>query len=228
MIIITGASKNIGKYLFYNYINQENVVGTYNKTPCTNLINNNLFYKVDISDYNSVVNFFKEIEKSLDNITLINCAGIIYSDFTHKSDPQKWKQVIDTNLIGTYHMIRAFLPIMREQNFGRIINLSSVAAQKGSPGISAYAASKAALWGLSKSIAQENGSNGITINNINLGYANIGMGIENVTEKYQQIIKDQIPSKIFCEPKDIFLTVEYLRNTSYLNGISIDLSGGLI
>ncbi len=140
----------------------------------------------------------------------------------------EWKKVIETNLIGTYYMIRVFLPIMRQQNYGRIINFSSVVAQKGIPGTSAYAASKSALWGLSKSLAQENGGKGVTINNINLGYVNIGMGIEQVPEIYQNSIKSQIPTQRFCEPEDILKTVEYIRNTSYLNGSSIDLNGALI
>jgi acetoacetyl-CoA reductase/3-oxoacyl-[acyl-carrier protein] reductase len=228
MIIITGASRSIGKYLFDNYQKNEIVVGTYlNTKPEDSELNDNLF-KVDISNFESVNTFYNSISENLTDITLINCAGTSYNAFTHKSDPAEWQKVINTNLVGTYNMIRAFLPKMREQNFGRIINFSSVVAQKGTPGVSAYAASKAGLWGLTRSLAQENGSKGITINNINLGYVNLGMGIEQVPETYQQIIKDQIPSKQFCEPEDILNTIEYLRNTPYINGTSIDLNGGLI
>jgi len=82
--------------------------------------------------------------------------------------------------------------------------------------------------GFSKILSTRNGNRGITINNINLGYVNMGMGIEQVPESYQTLIKDQIPTMKFCEPDDIFRTIEYLRNTSYINGSSIDLSGGLI
>jgi NAD(P)-dependent dehydrogenase (short-subunit alcohol dehydrogenase family) len=228
MIIISGASGSIGKYLFEKYSKNEEVFGTYfNTKPKENDLSGNLFH-ADISDYNSVNDFFRKIESCLNNITLINCAGISYNAYAHKSDPVQWKKVIDTNLIGTYNIIRAFLPKMREQNYGRIISFSSVIAQKGTPGVSAYAASKSALWGLAKSLAQENGSKGITVNNINLGYASLGMGIEQVPEAYRAAIKDQIPSKQFCEPTDIFKTVEYLRNTPYINGTSIDLNGGLI
>lgn len=227
MIIISGASRNIGKYLFDYYKENEIVFGTYFTTTPSVIDKENL-YKVDISDYNSVHTFFKQIEPFLSEITLINCAGISYNSFAHKSDPMEWKKVIETNLIGTYYMIRVFLPVMRQQNYGRIINFSSVVAQKGIPGTSAYAASKSALWGLTKSLAQENGSRGITINNINLGYVNMGMGIEQVPETYQDSIKSQIPTQRFCEPEDILKTIEYIRNTSYLNGSSIDLNGALI
>ena len=227
MIIITGASRSIGKYLFEKYSEEENVYGTYFSTPPENHPFKETLFQVDISDIHSVAQFFNQIENNLSEITLINCAGVSYNSFAHKSDPEEWKKVIDTNLTGTFYMIRALLPKMREQNFGRIINLSSVAAQKSTPGISAYAASKSGLWGMTKSICAENGSKNITINNINLGYVNLGMGIERVPELYQAIMKEQIPSKSFCEPEDIFSTIEYLRCTPYVNGTSIDVNGGL-
>lgn len=228
MIIITGASRNIGKYLFEKYSEKGNVIGTFFSTkPGPKTILDKLF-QVDVSDYESVSIFFEKIKTDLSEVTLINCAGISYNAFAHKSDVTEWRKVIDTNLLGTYHMIRVLLPFMREQNFGRIINFSSVVAQKATPGVSAYAASKSALWGLTKSLAQENGSKGITINNINLGYVNLGMGIEQVPENFQHLLKEQIPSKAFCEPQDIYNTIEYLRKTTYINGSSIDLNGGLI
>jgi acetoacetyl-CoA reductase/3-oxoacyl-[acyl-carrier protein] reductase len=228
MIIITGASRNIGKFLFERYFEYETAYGTYFTTPQEQSPFSKNMFKVDISDYSSVNQFYIQIKNLLNQITLINCAGISYNSFAHKSDPLEWKNVIDTNLVGTYNMIRCLLPIMREQKYGRIINFSSVVAQKSTPGVSAYAASKSALWGLAKTLSVENGSKNITINNINLGYVNLGMGIEQVPKPYQEIIKEQIPSKTFCDPKEIFNTIEYLRNNTYVNGSSIDLNGGLI
>ena len=146
--------------------------------------------------------------------------------FAHKSDAEKWKKVIEVNLIGTYNLIRQLLPHMRDSNFGRIINFSSVAAQKGIAGVSAYSASKSALWGMTKSIAVENASKGITINNINLGYAELGM-IEQVPDKYKETVINQIPTGKFCTKEDIFKCVEFLRENSYTNGSSVDLNGGL-
>ncbi len=228
MIIITGASKGIGQYLFHKY-EQENIpiIGTYNSTPQNSSLKSQNLFKVDIKNYESVLLFHSKIIEQLDNLTLINCASISDSTFTHKSNPEYWKEVIETNLIGTYHMIRVFLPFMREKGFGRIVNFSSVLAQKGTIGTSAYSASKSGLWGLTKSLAVENATKGITVNNINLGYANIGMGIEKVPDKFREQIILQIPTKAFCTPEDIFKTVEYMRNTTYLNGSSIDLNGGL-
>ena len=163
----------------------------------------------------------------MEEIVLYNCAGANYNALAHKVDIDEWTNVININLIGTFAFINSVLPIMREQKYGRIINFSSVVAQKGIPGTSAYSASKSALWGLAKSIASENANNGITINNLNLGYFNIGM-IENVSKKYQEAILKQIPANQFGNPQEIYNACEFLRNNNYMNGSSIDINGGLV
>jgi NAD(P)-dependent dehydrogenase (short-subunit alcohol dehydrogenase family) len=227
MIIITGASRGIGNYLFNSFLqtSEEAIIGTYfNSKPTENI---EMFAQLDVCNFEQINNFFQSKAAELKDITLINCAGITYNAFTHKSDPEIWKSVIETNLFGTYNFIRALLPIMREQKFGRIINFSSVVAVKPTLGISSYAASKSALWGFSKSVAVENAIFNITINNINLGYSELGM-IEAVPEEFKKNIIAQIPAGILCEPKDILNTVNYLKTTRYITGSSIDLSGGLI
>jgi NAD(P)-dependent dehydrogenase (short-subunit alcohol dehydrogenase family) len=228
MIIITGASRGIGKYLFYRFsLEGEKVIGTYNTTIINNDDKRN-YYQVNIVDTYSVDNWINTIYHDLNSIVLINCAGISYNSFAHKADIEKWSEVLKVNVVGTLIIIRHLLPIMREQNYGRIINFSSVVSTLPTPGVSAYASSKAALNGLSKSLAVENASKGITVNNINLGYADIGMGIEQVPAEYQKKLKYKIPQGVFCPPEDIFETVKYLIKTDYINGSSIDLNGGLI
>ena len=138
-----------------------------------------------------------------------------------------WAQVINVNLNGTYYLIRSVLPIMREQNYGRIINLSSIVAQTGVMGTSAYAASKAGLNGMIKSIALENAQKGVTINNINLGYFKVGM-INTVPVEMQEQIKSKIAVKEFGDPSNILNTINYIRESSYLNGACLDLNGGLV
>ncbi len=226
MIIITGASQGIGKYIF-DYYNNKNIdiIGIFNTTIPTNL--NEKYYKLDILNLKHVEELISHYKSILNNIVLINCAGINYNSFAHKSDPDKWKNVIDTNLYGTYNMIRSFLPLMREQKFGRIINFSSVVALSPTPGVSAYAASKSALWGLSKSIAIENASYNITINNINLGYSTLGM-IKEVPKDYLELLIKKIPANRLCDPESITNSIDFLMNTSYINGSSIDISGGLV
>ncbi len=227
MIIITGASGGIGSYLFERYKKSgSEVLGTYHTTKI-NFNNNDSLFQVDISNFSDVSSWLKRIEDKLDQIVLINCAGINYNSFAHKAEIEKWERVIKVNLVGTFNVIRCLLPYMREQNFGRIINFSSVTTVISTPGISAYAASKAGLLGMTKSLAIENGSKGITINNINLGYADIGMGIKDVPYDYATLIRNRIPSKEFCSPDDIFSTVNYIVSTKYINGSNIYLNGGI-
>ena len=226
MIIITGASRGIGNYLFEEFWHSgETVYGTYNTTfPDTD--KKEYLMKVDISNYSDVKNWINRIINKINKPTLINCAGINYTSVAHKADIDKWSEVINVNLIGTFNVIRELLPIMREEGYGRIINFSSVVAQTLVPGASAYAASKAGLWGLVRSIAIENARKGITINNFNLGYYNLGM-IEEVPKKYQDMLKKNIPTGEFGTPENIHKTIKLLMNTDYINGTSIDMNGGL-
>ena len=229
MILITGASKGIGRYLF-NRFKQDgfNVVGTYNST-IEGFEEDKMFYhKVDVSDAIAVKNLIESIQTSLTKIILLNCAGISYNSFAHKADSEKWSRVLDVNLKGSFNMIHELLPLMRNQEFGRIINFSSVIASLPTPGVSAYAASKAGLIGLTKSLAAENASKGITVNAINLGYVNLGMGVNDVPLAHQEKMIAQIPAGRFCEPDEIYKTVNYLIETEYVNGAGIDINGALI
>ena len=229
MILISGASKGIGRYLFTRFKQDGlQVIGTYNSTTEGLEEDRNAYYKVDISDNKAVEEMIDKIKDSLSQIVLLNCAGISYNSFAHKADIELWNRVIDVNLKGSFNVIREVLPLMREQGYGRIINFSSVVTSLPTPGVSAYAASKAGLIGMTKSLAAENASKGITVNAINLGYVNIGMGINEVPAAFQEKLKTQIPAGRFCEPKEIYNTVKYLIETEYVNGAIIDINGALI
>jgi NAD(P)-dependent dehydrogenase (short-subunit alcohol dehydrogenase family) len=225
MIVITGITGGIGSFLFHQFSSTgEEVAGTYhlNKPEGKTFENT---HPLDITNFGAAEKFVRALNSK--QITLVNCAGVSANAFTHKSDPGEWASIINVNLTGTYNMIRAVLPVMREQNFGRIINLSSIVAETGVMGTSAYAASKAGLNGMIKSIALENAQKGITINNINLGYFSVGM-INTVPKEVQDNIKEKIAVKEFGDPQNIFNTIQYIRNTPYLNGACINLNGGLV
>lgn len=225
MIIISGASRGIGEYLLKTFKEQSiNAIGLYNSTKPELFAE--AFHQVDIRNFYEVENVITPLISNVDRLILINCAGINYNSFAHKSDPEKWKEVIETNLIGTYNLIRCVLPRMREINHGRIINFASVLAVKGTPGVSAYSASKSAFVGLSKSISVENATKNITINNINLGYTVLGI-IRDVPEKFKEILMNEIPMKRLCNPDEILSTVNYLINTEYITGENININGGL-
>lgn len=227
MYLITGASRGIGKLLFDNFSKRGEIChGTYFSSPDTK--HNNLS-KVDVRSFEDASKWITKVveESKNDRLVLINCAGITYNAFGHKSDLEQWKNVIEVNLIGSFNMIRAVLPYMREVNFGRIINLSSVVAQKGVPGTSAYAASKSGLWGMSNALSVENAGKNITINSINLGYFDIGMIDQVPTDNLKSLI-DTIPIKRLGEPANIINTVDYIVDNTDLCGASIDVNGGLV
>jgi NAD(P)-dependent dehydrogenase (short-subunit alcohol dehydrogenase family) len=227
MIIIIGVTGGIGNFLFEHYSQLgESLIGTYHlNKPVGEIYESTV--SLDITDYEQVEKFIQSIAVTAHPITLINCAGVSANAFAHKSNVEDWKQVINVNLIGAYHLIRAALPVMRTHNFGRIINLSSIVSETGVMGTSAYAASKAGINGMIKSMALENGQKGITINNINLGYFKVGM-INTVPKEMQEAIKLKIAANEFGDPQHIFSTIEYIRNTPYLNGACVDLNGGLV
>jgi len=226
MILITGASKGIGKFLFRKFSETgELVYGTYfSGKPIEG--KETFFSKVNVSNYQEIADWIESIQGNLENIVLLNCAGGNYNSFAHKADVVKWSELININLVGTFNVIHEVLPLMREQKYGRIINFSSIVAQMGIPGTSAYAASKSGMWGMSKSIAVENASKGITINNLNLGYFDVGM-ISDVPLKFQEIIKAKIPTRDFGNPENIYRAVRFLIETDYINGTSVDINAGL-
>ena len=229
MYIVTGASKNVGRYLFSRLkAAGEQVVGFYNSTIEGFEEDASEYFKVDISDYDAVKVWVDSMRGQLSRIVLVNCAGMSYTGFAHKADVEKWQRVIEVNLMGTFNLIRELLPIMREEGYGRIINFSSVVAVYPTPGVSAYAASKAGLIGLTKSLAVENASKGITVNAINLGYVSIGMGVEEVPPAYQEKMKGNIPVGRFCSPEEVYNTVRYLVDTEYVTGADINVNGGIV
>ncbi len=225
-IIITGASRGIGKFLFDMFsADGDKVYGTYH-TENEALKNDPHYFRLDVTDFPGALAFAESLKPEIEQAVLINCAGNNYNSFAHKSEPEAWKQVIDTNLTGSYNVIRAFLPVMREKNYGRIINFASVVAETGIPGTSAYAASKSGLWGMTRSIAVENASKGITVNCLNLGYFDIGM-ITEVSEEYQKIVKQKIPTGKFGDPQNIYNAVRFIIDSDYLTGTSLDINGGI-
>lgn len=224
-ILIAGASGGIGSFLAERLSLGHEVYGTYHSKPPEGELNYKMT-KVDVTNEDDVSGWITKICDSKDDIALIYCIGTNYNCMMHKSDSTLWRDVIDSNLIGVQHVLRQVLPFMREKKYGRIILLSSVVPQVGVPGTSAYAASKAALWGLSKAIAKENASYGITINSVNLGYFNIGM-IQDVPPKALEDIIEHIPLRSLGNPNNILNAVEFLVKSDYITGSELDINGGI-
>lgn len=227
MFLITGASSGIGEYLFDHYSEtHEDCFGTYFSSVSKS--SKKGLTKVDITDSNDIQSWVNSCVDQSENkkIVLINSAGISYNSFAHKADIEPWKKTIEANLIGPFNAIKECLPIMRDQQYGRIVNFGSVVSQIGVPGTSAYAASKSGLWGLGKSIAKENAAKNITINTLNLGYFDIGM-INSIPKENLEEIINAIPSRKLGQKENIIKTIDYLISSPYINGSSLDINGGL-
>lgn len=224
-ILIAGASGGIGRFLAENLAHEHQVFGTYNSRK-PEIESSYSMTKVNITIESEVSAWIDDVCKAKDDLALIYCVGVNYNCMMHKSDTKKWKEVIESNLIGVQHVLRYLLPNMRERGFGRIVLLASVVPQVGVPGTSAYAASKSALWGLCKAVAKENAEFGITINTLNLGYFDIGM-IQDVPQEMLVKIIQGIPMGRLGDPKNILKALEFILEADYLTGTGIDLNGGL-
>lgn len=223
MLIVTGASRGLGKFLLKHYAASEPAVGTYLTTPPSFEAE---LVQVDVTKEDDVKRFFDQIGPRLQNSTLINCAGINANSRVGKFDVSAFRHVVDVAVTGSFLMTKHVLPFMQAENFGRIINISSVVAQTGVPGTVAYSASKAALWGMTKTVAKECAGLSITCNCLTLGYFDIGM-ISEVPEKLKPQILSAIPMKRFGDPMNIVHAIDFVRKSDYLTGSCIDLNGGL-
>jgi NAD(P)-dependent dehydrogenase (short-subunit alcohol dehydrogenase family) len=182
--------------------------------------------KVDLNSFSDIEQLINSKAEQFIQVKFINCAGVNHNAMTHKFPEEQWMNLLQVNLTSTFFICKLLLPFMRKEEYGRIIFISSIVAQTGVVGSSAYAASKAGLWGLMKTIVHENASKHITCNTLNLGYFNIGI-IREVPEKMLDEIRNRIPNKTLGDPEDIFKTIELLMDVNYINGSSIDMNGGL-
>lgn len=180
---------------------------------------------VNFSDCEKLAALVKERYGRVD--VLVNNAGITCDSSLKKMTPLQWQQVIDANLTSVYNVTHHILPMMLERAYGRIISISSINGRKGQFGQCNYAASKAALFGFSKSLAQEVASKGITVNTISPGYINTPM-LEGMKEAVLQSIIDKIPVGRLGKPSEIANAVAFLaaEESGFVTGANLDINGG--
>jgi 3-oxoacyl-[acyl-carrier protein] reductase len=159
---------------------------------------------------------------------LVNNAGIIKDDLFVRMEPDAWQSVLQTNLGGTYNFCKAVGYTMMKQRRGRIINISSVAADYVNPGQTNYAASKGAINAFTRALAVELAGRGVTINAIAPGFIETDMS-EAVRNKAGDLIKKMIPMKRLGQPEDIARVAVFLASpdAAYVTGQVITVDGGL-
>ncbi|WP_416885526.1 acetoacetyl-CoA reductase [Marinospirillum sp.] len=182
----------------------------------------------DVTDFDSVAKSYADICARFGPVTvLVNNAGITADGMLKKMNAEQWRSVISTNLDSVFNTSKACLDNMLEQQFGRIINISSINGEKGQMGQTNYSAAKAGMHGFTKALAQETARKGITVNTISPGYIATDM-IMKIREDIREGIKAQIPVGRFGEPEDIARLVVFLADeaSSFITGANIDANGG--
>jgi 3-oxoacyl-[acyl-carrier protein] reductase len=159
---------------------------------------------------------------------LVNNAGIIRDDLFVRMEPEAWQSVLSTNLGGTYNFCRAVAYTLMKQRRGRIINISSVAADHVNQGQTNYAASKGAINALTRALAVELASRGVTVNAIAPGFIETDMS-EAVRNKAGDLIKKFIPMRRLGQPDDIARVAVFLASSdsAYMTGQILTVDGGL-
>ena len=179
--------------------------------------------KFDVSNFVAVQKACKNLEIDI----LVNNAGITRDKMLHKMELEDWKNVMSVNLDGCFNVCRALVPNMRVKGWGRVINIASINGQKGQMGQCNYAASKAGMIGLTKSLALENAIKKITVNAICPGYIETEMTDVLDAGVLENIVK-QIPKGRMGKADEIAAIVSFLASekAAFINGSTITANGG--
>jgi acetoacetyl-CoA reductase len=186
-------------------------------------------FRWDVSDYEACVEGCRRVEQDMGGIeVLVNNAGITRDNMFHKMTLQQWNDVIATNLSGLFNMTHPVWPGMRERGFGRVINISSVNAQRGQMGQVNYSAAKAGDLGFTKALAQEGASRNITVNAVCPGYTETDMVRAIPQNVLDEKILPQIPVGRLGKPDEIARCVIFLASdeAGFITGSTLSANGG--
>ena len=236
-ILITGASGGIGTSLSMAFAStnaklfligssQDKISKLQKKLPSRDNIN---YFSVDLSERENVNNFCDSIIDQYGGINvIINNAGITEDNLFMRMSENSWDKVFAINIDASMIICRKFIRGMVKNNWGRIVTISSVVASTGNPGQSNYVAAKSALNGLTKSLALEVATRGITVNSISPGFIDTSMTAK-LTDDQKRKITEKIPMGKMGTGEDISSLVSFLvsNEAGYITGQNIHVNGGL-
>ena len=233
-ILITGATGGIGKALVKKFISLEgNVLATGTKTEKLNALKEEFpninISKFDISDHSKIEEFIENTSSQLAGLdVLVNNAGINMDNLSLRMKDEEWKKVIDINLGSTFFLCKYAIKKMLKNKYGRIVNITSIVGHTGNLGQSNYAASKAAIIAMSKSLAIEYAKKNITINCVSPGFIQSKM-TDNILESIKVVLTSKIPMSRLGTGEDVSNTVAFLSSdsASYITGETIHVNGGM-
>ncbi|NDB82820.1 MAG: SDR family oxidoreductase [Alphaproteobacteria bacterium] len=234
LVIVTGGTRGIGAAISVNLKNEGYiVVANYNSNEESALNFQKetgiKTKKWDVSDYDTCIRSVEEIEKAFGQTVdiLVNNAGITRDSVLHKMKIKDWDDVISTNLTSCFNMSYSVISQMRQKNYGRIVNISSINGLAGQLGQANYSAAKAGVIGFSKALARESASKGITVNVIAPGYIETEM-VAKVPREILEKIVNNIPVKRLGTPSEIARAVNFLvsSDAGFITGETISINGG--
>ena len=186
---------------------------------------------LDVSDPQKIADACTTLRQDLGQVSvLVNNAGVLSNHKAADTTSDEWRRILAVNLDGAFYLCREWLPGMRAEKWGRIINVCSLAMKTGviTAG-TAYTASKGAMAALTFSLAREAASDGVTANGIAPAYIRTPMVTEQLTEEQRRRLLEQIPVGRFCEAEEVAHVVRFLVSplSGFITGEIIDINGGL-
>lgn len=236
--IVTGASRGIGKSIAHALADAGyTVVGTATGDTGINTIAAELFahnstavaLALDVTSDASIEHFMAELdERGLKPQVLVNNAGVTRDNLLLRMKDEEWDAVLATNLTAVFKLSKRLLRSMLKARTGRIINIGSVVGSTGNPGQSNYAAAKAGMIGLTKSLAREVANRGITVNVIAPGFIDTDM-TQALAPEYREKMLAEIPAGRLGTAEEIASAVVYLASNSaaYITGETLNINGGM-
>ena len=233
-ILITGATGGIGGALVKRFIELEgNVLATGTKAEKLDLIKkkypNIKVKRFDILDHSRIEEFIENVVLELGGLdVLVNNAGTNVDNLSLRMKDEEWKKVIDINLSSTFLLSKYGIKKMLKGKFGRVVNITSIVGHTGNAGQSNYAASKAGIIGMSKSLAIEYAKKNITVNCVSPGFIDTEMTM-NIAEKVKMFLTSRIPMGKLGRGKDVSDCVAFLSSdaASYITGETMHVNGGM-
>ncbi len=238
--LVTGGSRGIGRAICKELAkNGINIAIGYNRNSDeANKVKEELIndYGVEAGIFKGSIDNYYDVRSVVDGVVdrfgkidiLVNNAGITSDKTILKMSLEEWLRVIQVNLFGTFYCIKAALPYMIENGWGRIINISSIIALSGNVGQANYAAAKAGIIGLTKSLALELAKKNITVNAVAPGFIETEM-TKKIPPEIYEMIKNKIPQKRFGTPEEVARVVAFLADekSGYITGQVYGINGGL-
>lgn len=245
--LITGGGRGIGREIALTFARQGARIAVAARTAeqveqvAREIGNNAIALVCDVSDSGSVTRMFSDMRERLgDADILVNNAGIAESATFVNTTDELWHRHLSINLSGTFYCTRAALPAMLKKGWGRVINVASIAAKTGAPYVSAYTASKHGVLGLTRTLALEVATAGITVNAICPGYVETEMvsrGIDQITKKTGRTAEEALDALKKMSPQNRLVTPEEVAAVALLlasddgrgiNGQGINVDGGTV